>query len=109
MKQLKQRLKEYPHLRGALANQKERLKDCISKDAQEHIGRDIAALELEICSINRALDMLGPVEKEIIKLRYFENLMWEFVAGKVGYSPRYCHRLHRAALEKMAASLKGVI
>ena len=55
-------------------------------------------------NIERAIEVLDPLERTIVRLYYIKGLTWEEVAVEMSYSWRHVHRLHSAALEKLKAS-----
>lgn len=52
-------------------------------------------------SIEKAIDSLEPVERELFRYRYIDGLEWHQVAAKIHYSLQSTHRLHSAALIKL--------
>lgn len=52
-------------------------------------------------SIERAIDALGPVEREIFRYRYIDGLEWHQIEAKMHYSSTSVHRIHSAALIKL--------
>lgn len=50
-------------------------------------------------------DLIGslddPVERQVLRCRYIEGLIWEEVCVKLAYSWRQTHRIHGAALDKL--------
>lgn len=52
--------------------------------------------------IDRLLNEIGSVELEcIIRLRYFDGLVWEDIAEEMKYSIRWIHHLHGKAISKL--------
>ena len=56
-------------------------------------------------ALNRALDALTPRRREIIRLRYFDNLSQREVANRVGVSQMTISREERLALKELKAAL----
>jgi len=54
--------------------------------------------------IERALGVLDPNERALIRLYYFDLHNWEEVAKLMNYSYQHIHRIHAAALEKLKQS-----
>lgn len=52
-------------------------------------------------SIEKAIDSLAPVERELFRYRYIDCLEWHQVAAKIHYSIQNTHRIHKAALIKL--------
>lgn len=51
--------------------------------------------------IDRSLDSLSEISKNIIRLKYFEGLSWNEVSYKVNLSDIQCQRLRDIAIDKM--------
>lgn len=49
--------------------------------------------------IENAIEALDPVERMLMRYKYIDDLTWEEVAVKMGYSWRHVHRIHAAALK----------
>ena len=60
---------------------------------------ELVALQV---SIEKAIDSLGPVEREIFRYRYIDGLEWHQIVAKINYSWAQTHRIHSAALIKLA-------
>ena len=58
-------------------------------------------------ALDRALDTLSPRRREIIRLRYFDNLSQRETAARVGVSQMTISREERLALNQMKAALDG--
>lgn len=52
-------------------------------------------------AIERAITNFEPVEKIIIRLRYFDNLPWEAIFRRIHYSSRQTFRIHEGILKKL--------
>lgn len=59
---------------------------------------ELVALQV---SIEKAIDSLDPVERELLRCRYIDGLEWHQVEVKMHYSSTSVHRIHLAALEKL--------
>lgn len=59
---------------------------------------ELVALQV---SIEKAIDSLGPVERELFRYRYIDCLEWHQVAAKIHYSYQQTFRIHDAALIKL--------
>lgn len=51
--------------------------------------------------IEQEIEQLEPLERMLIRYRYFDNMKWEEVAVKIGYSWAQMHRLHARILIKL--------
>lgn len=52
-------------------------------------------------SIEKAIDSLEPVERELFRYRYIDCLEWHQIEAKMHYSSTSVHRIHKAALIKL--------
>lgn len=64
--------------------------------------KKIQRLEREKNQIRRSIEVLEPIQKEVLKLRYFENLNFYEIAEKMMYSYKYASNLHSNALKTLA-------
>lgn len=62
--------------------------------------QELCAMQL---AIETAIDSLDPVSRTLLRARYIKGSQWENICFELGYSWRQTHRLHRRALEKLAA------
>lgn len=44
---------------------------------------------------------LEPIERELVRYRYFDGLMWRDVCEKIGYAQRQTFRIHDKILDKL--------
>lgn len=72
------------------------LEECYKDKLKQSIK---AALEIE-----KAIDSLNAIERELIRARYVDGMEWEDVASHIGYSWQQTHRIHAKALEKLEAN-----
>ena len=61
----------------------------------------VAALADALMEIEKGIDVLEPRERTLIRLYYFDGLVWEEVCVEMSYSWRQVHRFHKQALEKL--------
>lgn len=78
-----------------------------SPTLMDQVGqRDAALLDLEAYSdLRRALVCLNPREREIIRLRFFDDLSQSAVAERLGLSQMHVSRLQQRALDR----LRGIL
>lgn len=62
------------------------------------------ALMAMLAEIESAIDVLTPTERMLVRNRYIEGMTWEEVCVAMGYSWTQTHRIHSAALVKLAAA-----
>lgn len=59
----------------------------------------------ELCErqlkVEEAIAELEPLERDLIRYRYVDGLMWRDVSEKIGYAQRQTHRIHDKILEKL--------
>ena len=58
-------------------------------------------LEAALLAIEKAIDILEPAERTVIRLHYIDGLKWEQVCVEGFFSWRTAHRYHARALEKL--------
>ena len=51
--------------------------------------------------IEKAIEDLNPIERELIRLRYFDGADWTEVAATINYEWAQTHRVHARALAKI--------
>lgn len=73
----------------------------------DYLEHSIKRIRSKLESIDRAIDGLTDIEKEIIKGRYINGQQWYVVAYKVKYSERHCKRIRTNAIIKIAIALFG--
>lgn len=64
-------------------------------------GRLYRAIWEEQMDIERRIAHLEPVERMIIRLRYFDGLEWEAIFPRIHYSQRQTFRIHKGILDKL--------
>lgn len=52
-------------------------------------------------AVERAIDVLDPIERRLMRLRYLDGLRWEAVCVEMSYSWRRVHQIHAQALGKI--------
>ena len=78
--------------------------------ALEAIGGDDEGYELaeQRVLLRRGLDGLGPRERELVRLRYYEGLTQREIARAVGVSQMHVSRLIRRSIDTMRDSIEPV-
>lgn len=76
-------------------------------EERDSLKKRIKRAQLELDSIDRALEGLTEVKREIIKNKYLEGLPWWEVAYSVGYGERHCKRLRTEAINELADGIYG--
>ena len=64
---------------------------------QEKLG---ALIEAQL-RIERAIENLNPIERELMRLRYIDGADWTEVAATIHYEWTQTHRIHARALAKI--------
>lgn len=62
------------------------------------------ALTTMLREIEDAMQVLTPTERMLVRYRYMDGLAWEEICLVMGYSWTHIHRIHSAALVKLAAA-----
>ncbi len=57
-------------------------------------------VEAQLC-IEKAIEILKPVERDLIRYRYIDGLPWHHIAVKIAYSEQQTHRIHSHTLQKL--------
>lgn len=52
-------------------------------------------------AVEDMIEDLDPIERDLIRCRYFNGLKWEEVQKEVGYASRQTRRIHDRAIEKL--------
>ena len=60
-----------------------------------------AETEAAMAEIEQAIESLPPRERTLMRYRYIDALGWDAICGKMSYSWRQVHRIHRQALERL--------
>lgn len=68
---------------------------------------DIRKNEVKLDKINKTLEVLTDIEREVLVGKYIESKQWWEVAASVRYSERHCRNIRRRAVLKMAAGIFG--
>lgn len=58
-----------------------------------------------IVEIEKAIEILPPRERTLIRLHYIEGLTWEEVCATMNYSWRQVHRIHAKALVALESTV----
>lgn len=53
-------------------------------------------------AVEKAMDVLTPKERQVIRAYYIQGQTWEEVCVTVNYSWKQTHRIHASALQKLA-------
>lgn len=72
-----------------------------------YLEHSIRRIESKLERIDRALEGLTEIERQVIKQRYIEGLQWWQVGYQVKYSERHCKRIRTGAIEKIAIGING--
>ncbi|HOO13445.1 MAG TPA: hypothetical protein PK684_10880 [Bacillota bacterium] len=64
-------------------------------------------LEAKIQLVESAMELLTPVERKIIELRYFDRFSWWLVAAEVGYTDRHCKSIRTRVVHRLKAAIFG--
>lgn len=73
----------------------------------DYLEHSIRRIESTLEGIDRALEGLSDIERNVIVERYIEGLQWWQVGYKVKYSERHCKRIRTDAINKLAIGLNG--
>lgn len=68
------------------------------KEKYEKLLGDLCEKQL---AVEEMIEDLDPIERDLIRCRYFNGLKWEEVQKEIGYAPRQTRRIHDRAIEKI--------
>ena len=68
---------------------------------QELYAQKLADLIQGQLRIEKAIESLSPIEREVIRLRYIDGVDWTEVSITINYEWAQTHRVHAAALRKL--------
>ena len=74
------------------------------KDMYKDLVDKLADRQMTIERSINELVILEPLERDLIRFRYFDSMTWEAIAEKIGYSNRHVFRIHNTILEKLRNS-----
>lgn len=106
----KEQLREYIPLRRECKRMEQRLRIIEQHpDAEKEIVEPLRAFYTEKLKelvqaqldIEHAIETLGPVERDLVRLRYLDGLSWHKVCAKINYEWTQTHRIHSNALNKL--------
>ena len=72
-----------------------------------YLEHSIRRIESRLEGVDRALEGLTDIERQVIEERYIEGLQWWQVGYKAKYSERHCKRIRTNAIEKIVIGLNG--
>lgn len=61
----------------------------------------VKELDEALIAVETAIEILDPLERSLMRLRYIKGLTWEKVAVALNYSWQQTHRIHKTALGKL--------
>jgi DNA-directed RNA polymerase specialized sigma24 family protein len=118
LKRLKEKIKcDYTSKAITYDTEKVSQTNKISKEVEEEVIRTLCKIEeLEneieeesnlITKIDRAINNLSPIHKEIIEYKYIEDLSWDEIIDKTCYSERSLKYKRSEAVKSIAITLFG--
>lgn len=72
-------------------------------ELMDRYRQKLVEVEQEQIAIERAMEILEPVERMVIRYRYLDLMGWEEVADRVHYGWTQTHKIHGKALRKLEA------
>lgn len=95
--------KEYRQIEQRLRNLEKRpeSEEEILRPLREYYATKLEELIQMQLRIEQAIETLEPIERELIRFRYFDGLPWHRIAVKISYSEQQTHRFHSNALQKL--------
>lgn len=79
------------------------VEDAAIKHAEllEKYRQKVAELSAALADIERAIEVLEPRERTLIRLHYAQGLTWEEVCVAMNYGWSQIHRIHASALQNL--------
>lgn len=68
------------------------------KEKYKNLLSDLYGRQL---AVEESIKDLDPIERDLIRCRYFNGDKWEQVQKKIGYAQKQTHRIHNQAIEKL--------
>ena len=95
--------KEHRQIEQRLRNLEKRpeSEEEILRPLREFYASKLEELVKAQLAIERAVETLNPVERDLIRLRYIDGLPWHRVAAAINYSEQQTYRIHGEALQKL--------
>lgn len=102
----KEQLKEYRKIKDEVRQVEKRIRILEARqngktELYEFYRRKRTELIDVQLAIENAIVALNYTEREIVRLRYFDNLPWNKIAEEINYSIQHTLRLHNEALKKL--------
>lgn len=99
-------LTEYHDIRKELQDLTKRIQQLkrISEgtaELEEEYLRQYGKLFAKQFEIEQRIEQLEPVERMLIRYRYFDGMKWEAVCRRINYSDRQTFRLHDKIIKKL--------
>lgn len=104
----KEQLRQYRSIKIEISQIERRIVDI------EHLGHDdivqplrnlyrekLAELIEGQLTIEKAIESLTPIEREVMRMRYIDGADWTEVAATINYEWAQTHRIHASALRKI--------
>lgn len=71
------------------------------------LEKRIEMTQSKIERIDRSIEALNEVEKQVVRLRYIDSIQWFQIAYKLKYTERWCKHLRTQAIKKIAVGIYG--
>ncbi len=105
----KEQLRQYRSLKIEIDHLEDRItrldmkgyNDDILKPLQEAYRKKLGALVEGQLNIEKAIELLDPTERELIRLRYVDGAEWAEISEILHYEWAQTHRIHARALKKI--------
>lgn len=75
----------------------------------QYLEQQIDGIKSKLDRVDRALEGLTRIERQIMQEKYMEGKQWYIVAYNASYSERHCRNLRKNAIEKIAIGIFGDI
>ncbi len=72
------------------------------------LNRQIKLYTHKLTTIEKCLDHIKPIQKDILVLRYFKEEDWNTICDKLLYSRAACYKHHEESIKKLDTLLYGL-
>ena len=105
----KEQLRQYRSIKIEISQIESRIEEMerhkadldITQPLRDLYRKKLAELVEGQMRIEEAIESLNPIERELVRLRYFDGADWTEVAATINYEWAQTHRVHARALAKI--------
>jgi hypothetical protein len=83
------------------------IKSTSEKNVLNISHKNIEDTTMLVYELDKAMSMLNPIQRELIKLRYLEGLDWQLTSDSIGCSIRTAHNRNKEVISIIVLALFG--